>query len=293
MNRPSLRHDTVWRSRNHLLRTLLIQKGYHEITELIMGYLSASDLAALHAALDIKPSKSVRKRYLHPLRDVDPTLQIFQSWVRDDCQILMIGPDTFLLKERIQNPKGYYRHYYPRKPPRLEAWVVGIPPISKANHLRRLAWMRSLRQQWNNHRNPPAVRAEAHATLQDALDLDTLRQCSDLYDHNKPEDNMLDVNTFVGESILVKEFDLFHCSSALSDGPVGLKFLGMRFRLPWDIKRAISPGDSWTPKMACLISMPLTRSAPNTQLPITPTGDPHARLLETGMLLLFSTVTIH
>jgi hypothetical protein len=130
MDRLALRHDDMRRNKNHWLGTLSTHKGYYEIAELIMGYLSASNLAAIHAALKIKPSESVRRHYLHPLRDVDPTLQIFQSWFRDDCQILMIGPDTLLLKERIRNPEAYYRHYHPQKPPQLEAWVVGIPPTS-------------------------------------------------------------------------------------------------------------------------------------------------------------------
>jgi hypothetical protein len=97
-----------------------------------------------------------------------------------------------------------------------------------------------------------ADRAEALVALEDILDLDTLRQCRGLYDHNNPDHNMLDVCTLVGESILVKSFNLLGCSGVLRSGPVGgpvgLRFLGMQFRLPWDINKAISPGDRWTPK---------------------------------------------
>ncbi|KAL2810592.1 hypothetical protein BJX63DRAFT_444545 [Aspergillus granulosus] len=167
-------------------------------------------------ALKIKPSESVRRRYLHPLRDVDPTMRIFQSWFRDDCQILMIGPDTLLLKERIRNPEAYYQHYRGHNFPQLETWVV--------------------------------VRAAALVALEDILNLDTLRQCLCLYDHNKPDHSTLDIYTLAGESILVKYFDLFHCSGVLSSRPVGLRFLGMQFRLPWNINKAISPSDRWTPK---------------------------------------------
>lgn len=123
MNRHALCDDDVRRSKTHWLGALLTHKWYYEISEPVMGYLSASNLAALHAALRIKPSESARRHYLHPLRDVDPTMQIFQSWFRDDCQMLMIGPDALLLKERIQNPEAYYQHYHPRKPPQLGAWL--------------------------------------------------------------------------------------------------------------------------------------------------------------------------
>ncbi|KAL4805727.1 hypothetical protein BDV18DRAFT_12533 [Aspergillus unguis] len=70
---------------NQWLRTLFTNESYYELAEAIIVYLSASDVAALHAALKIKPSELVRRRYLHPLRDVDPTMRIFQSWFRDGC----------------------------------------------------------------------------------------------------------------------------------------------------------------------------------------------------------------
>lgn len=126
---------------------MLTHEGYHETAELIMGYLSASSVAALHAALKIKATKSVRRHYLHPLRDVDPTMKIFQPWFRDDCQILMIGPDTVLWKERIQNPKAYYQHYQGRESPQLEAWVVGIPPTSKSDCRKRVKRVTRLKRE--------------------------------------------------------------------------------------------------------------------------------------------------
>jgi hypothetical protein len=245
MDHFTLDRDNVQRIEYHWLLVMFTHGGYHEIAKLIMGYLSASGVAALHAALKIKPSESVRRHYLHPLRDVDPTMRMFQSWFRDDCEILMIGPDTLLLKERIRNPEAYYQHYRGRKCPQLETWVVGIPPTSKSGHLKRLKRMKRLERKWNNRRNAMVDRAAALVALEDILDLDTLRQCLCLYDHNQPE---LDGYTLVGESILVKYFDLFHCSGVSRSGPVGLRFLGMQFRLPWNISKAISHRDRWTPK---------------------------------------------
>lgn len=88
------------------------------------------------------------------------------------------------------------------------------------------------------------VRGEALAALWDILDRDTLRQCLCLDDHDE-----LDINTSVGESILVKNFNLLSCNTSviLSSDPVGLRFLGMQFRLPWNIKKPISPDPYWTP----------------------------------------------
>jgi hypothetical protein len=39
----------------------------------------------------------------------------------------------------------------------------------------------------------------ALVALEDTLDLDTLRQCLCLYDHNKPDCNTLDVYTLLGK----------------------------------------------------------------------------------------------
>lgn len=249
MDQLALFQDNVQKTGNQRLRTMLTNQGYYELAETIMGYMSASDVAALHAALKIKPSESVRRRYLHPLRDVDPTMRIFQSWLRDDCQILMIGPDTLLLKERIRNPEAYYQHYRGRKRPQLETWVVGIPPTSKSDHPKRLKRINGLKRKWNNRQNARDVRVAANDALQDILELETLRQCQYLYDHNKPDHRMLDVHTFVGESILVKAFMPSDSLSGYSRNskPVRLRFLGIEFFLDWNINKAISPRDCWTP----------------------------------------------
>jgi hypothetical protein len=125
---------------------------------------------------------------------------------------------------------------------------VGIPPTSESDHLKRLKRINRLKRKWKNHRNVQVVRAAALVALEDILDLDTLRQCLCLYDHNNADCNTLDSYTLIGKSILVKAFDLFDCNGLLSSGPVGLRFLGIQFRLPWNINKAISPGDRWTPK---------------------------------------------
>jgi hypothetical protein len=66
MDHLALYRDNVQQIENHWLLVMFTHEGYHEIAKLIMGYLSASNVAALHAALKIKPSESVRRHYLHP-----------------------------------------------------------------------------------------------------------------------------------------------------------------------------------------------------------------------------------
>ncbi|OJZ80358.1 hypothetical protein ASPFODRAFT_53514 [Aspergillus luchuensis CBS 106.47] len=207
-----------------------------------MGYLSASDVAALYAALEIQPSETVRKHYLHPLRDVDPTMQIFQSWLRVDCQIFIIGPDTLLLKERIQNSKAYYQHHHPRKPPQLEAWVVGIPPTSRPDYRGRAGRVTRLNRVSSNKREDINVGAKALIDL-DKILLRTLRQCMCRHGCEGSNDN-----TFTGDSIQAKYFNLIDCVDTWAEGRVSLRVLGMQFRLRWNIDKGVSLRDYWTPK---------------------------------------------
>ena len=250
MDRFALCQGITQKNGNRWLRAMLTHEGYHEIAELIMGYLPASSVVALHAALKIKATKSVRRHYLHPLRDVDPTTQIFQPWIRDDCQILMIGPDNVLLKERIQNPKAYYQHYQGREPPQLEAWVVGIPSTSKSDCRKRVKRITRLKRKLQHEQKDIVVREKALAALWDILDLDTLRQWQCLDDRDELDCNdKLDSNTSIGESILVRSFNLLSCNTSfnLSSHPVSLRLLGMHFYLPWNIKKPILPAPYWTP----------------------------------------------
>ncbi|GIJ91862.1 hypothetical protein Asppvi_010837 [Aspergillus pseudoviridinutans] len=208
-----------------------------------MDALSASSVAALHAAFKIKPSALVYRNYLHPLRDVDPTMRLFQPWQCDKCQIFMIGPDTSQLRERILNPEAYYNCYQGQELPQLEAWVVGLPPTS--NSQRRAKRLARQRKKYQNRQNDMSIRARALVRLTDILDKDTLRQCP--YDCTKE----LDPNTMVGDSILVKVFDLFPSGDCLDSVTVGMKFAESHI------------GDQ---QMACHISMLLTRSVPKKAL---------------------------
>lgn len=220
------------------LRTILTHEGYNGVATTIMDALSASSVAALHAAFKIKPSNLVHEKYLHPLRDVDPTMRLFQPWQCDKCQILMVGPDTSQLRERILNPEAYYKRYQGQRLPQLEAWVVGIPPTSNSQkRAKRLARQKRLYQ---NRENDMSIRVGALVKLTDILDKDTLRQCP--YDTKEP-----DLNTMVGDSILVKTFGLFPSGGCLDPVTVGMKFAGMTFCLPWNVNRSQSSESHWRP----------------------------------------------
>ncbi|KAJ5268515.1 hypothetical protein N7524_005974 [Penicillium chrysogenum] len=93
-----------------------------------MEQLTASDVGALLASLRITPAQHTVETFLQPLRDFDPTMRQFESWFQDKCQILIIGPDTIRLSDRIFNADEYYKGKRPSQT-QLEVWILRYPPI--------------------------------------------------------------------------------------------------------------------------------------------------------------------
>lgn len=124
----------------------------------ILSHSTASATAALLAAFggQLSPSiDDVKDKYLHPLRDVDHTMQRFRSWIQGEYQILMIGPDSRRLLYRIKSPEEYYTECALN--PKLEVWVVAIPDnipgcVEKVGRLQKI---------WRTKRRPLPTRARA------------------------------------------------------------------------------------------------------------------------------------
>lgn len=97
------------------LREFFSNEGYYEIMHAILSESTASATAALLAALgQFSPTIDFTKDdFLHPLRDVDHTMQLIRPWIQGGYQILMIGPDSRRLLYRIKSPEKYYTEYAP------------------------------------------------------------------------------------------------------------------------------------------------------------------------------------
>ena len=127
---------------------LFRHEGYYGIACSIMEQLTASDVGALLASLQITPAQHIVETFLQPLRDFDPTMRQFEPWFQDKCQILIIGPDTIRLSERIFKADEYYKEKRSSQT-RLEAWMIAIPPAFKKSvqgvqHLRHRSHTSSL-----------------------------------------------------------------------------------------------------------------------------------------------------
>ncbi|KAL4782958.1 hypothetical protein BJX76DRAFT_273694 [Aspergillus varians] len=180
------------------LREFFSNEGYYEILHAILSHSTASATAALLAALgQFSPTIDVTENdYLHPLRDVDHTMQLVRPWIQDGYQILMIGPDSRRLLYRIKSPEKYYTEYTPDM--KLEMWVVAIPHgipdcVKNVGRLQRI---------WRTKRWPLNIRARAMMELEQIIDKSIISQYADKLFNEMDEERQI----VSGDNIQVKWF---------------------------------------------------------------------------------------
>lgn len=171
-------------------------EGYYEIACTTMDQMTASDVGALLASLRIIPTQHMKEKFLQPLRDFDHTMRLFEPWFHNECQILIVGPDTVRLNDRIPNANEYYEGKRPHQN-QLEVCIFAIPnklkqSVQDAQRLRHCYHASSLfsRQQ----------RAEALLTGEELLENNLIRQIKS----TEPQPHKVS-----GEYLDVKTFDLF------------------------------------------------------------------------------------
>ncbi|KAE8132147.1 hypothetical protein BDV38DRAFT_287996 [Aspergillus pseudotamarii] len=219
------------------LPTIVRHEGYYEIAQLLMTALSASDVSSLLVALQVQSSTSLCQRYrrfLHPLRDIDPTMRAFDPWIRDKCQILLLGPDCKLLMQRIMDPEAYYTERSCDRD-RLEIWVIAIPPKSQTITKRASRLVRVCRRAQNYARRERAFRKLGKIIDQGLI----LKQYVDDQDIVPCDGPITTCENIRGESVDVKVFDLLMSVSSEyleKRFVVGLDYAGLEFRLEWDIR---------------------------------------------------------
>ncbi|KAE8130866.1 hypothetical protein BDV38DRAFT_289232 [Aspergillus pseudotamarii] len=223
------------------LPTIVAHEGYYEVAQLLMVALSASDVSSLLVALHIQPSTSLCQRYrrfLHPIRDIDPTMRIFDTWIREKCQILLLGHDCRLLMQRIMDPEAYYAEGSCTRDP-LEIWVVALPPNSQRIAKRASRLLRVFHRTSNRAR-----RTRAFSKFRDIIDQGLiLKQYLDGQDLKLCEDRPIVYENIHGQSVHVKAFDLLLSTTMNYDQEnfvVGLHYAGLEFRLAWDIRASKS-----------------------------------------------------
>ncbi|KAL4811397.1 hypothetical protein ASPSYDRAFT_86346 [Aspergillus sydowii CBS 593.65] len=223
------------------LREFFSNEGYYEILHAILSHSTASATAALLAALgQFSPTIDVTENdYLHPLRDVDHTMQLVRPWIQDGYQILMIGPDSRRLLYRIKSPEKYYTEYTPDM--KLEMWVVAIPHgipdcVKNVGRLQRI---------WRTKRWPLNIRARAMMELEQIIDKSIISQYADKLFNEMDEERQI----VSGDNIQVKWFDLKDNYSMSSDRhTIRLEFRGLKCCLPWNLSDS-DPGRShWRPE---------------------------------------------
>ncbi|KAJ5971834.1 uncharacterized protein N7479_001752 [Penicillium vulpinum] len=213
---------------------LFYHAGYYEIACSIMGQLTASDVGALLASLRITLSQHTVETFLQPLRDFDYTMRQFEPWFEEKCQILIIGPDTIRLSDRIFKADKYYKEKRSSQA-RLEVWIIAIPAtfeksVKDVQRLRYRSYASALFSL--------QTRAKAGIAGQKLLENNLIRQIS--YTGFKPR-------KVSGEYLDVNVFNLFNTTTHryLETHLIGLEFAGMEFAIEWNIKDPMSKDHCW------------------------------------------------
>ncbi|KAL6228743.1 hypothetical protein BDW75DRAFT_235683 [Aspergillus navahoensis] len=232
-----------------ILRKIFIHKGYYGIARAIMTHSTASATAALLAALRVHLSSALEDIFLHPLRDVDHTMQLFESWPCEEYQILIVGPDSGRLQSRIKRPEKYYLQNNGQTE-ELEVWIVAIPHGSQ----NRAPEVDRLQRVWNDKRRGKNSRGKALVEFEIICDKSIIRQCADEMLARKGriadvQEMDLCSGTVRGDNIRVKWFNLLlRYRSCLDRSAIRLEFRGLSCCLPWDLSDSESGKDYWKPE---------------------------------------------
>ncbi|CAG8141093.1 unnamed protein product [Penicillium salamii] len=210
-------------------------EGYYEIACSIMEQLTASDVGALLASLQTTPTQHIVETFLQPLRDFDPTMRQFESWFQDKCQILIIGPDTIRLSDRIFKADEYYKKKGSSQA-RLEVWMIAIPATfeKSVEDVQRLRYCTHASGLFSQRKRAKALHAG-----QKLFENNLIRQVS--YTGFKPR-------KVSGEYLDVKVFNLYMTTADCDlDTPhlIGIEFAGMEFGIEWNIKDPKSKDHCW------------------------------------------------
>lgn len=97
--------------------------GQYPIMTSVMGHLNASDTASFLWALEIKPTKTMWKRYLDPMRDLHMIMDWIEQQKVDGVRLLLIGSDVRRWVNRIESPwDESWKREYP-----IMLWVMAVP----------------------------------------------------------------------------------------------------------------------------------------------------------------------
>ncbi|KAJ6020268.1 hypothetical protein N7522_000343 [Penicillium canescens] len=148
--------------------------------------------------------------------------------------ILIIGPDTVRLSDRIFKSEDYYKGK-PSHQTQLEVCIFAIPDNfeKSVEEIRRLRHCYHALSLFSRRE-----RIEALITGEELLENNLIRQIKSI------EPSPCKVS---GEYLDVKVFDLFGSSTHryLQPHLIGLEFAGMEFGIEWNVKDPMSKDDCW------------------------------------------------
>lgn len=132
----------------------IIDGGIYPVMDSIFANLTASDVGALLDALHMRDRFAYARRYLNPLRDIEPSMKYLGNMLKDHT-ILILGEHCIELSQRIMDSERYWKPDSKKLGLVDDVWIVAIPkecdePIAEAAEYLRICRVDHDRGTWGS-----------------------------------------------------------------------------------------------------------------------------------------------
>lgn len=129
MSKPNDKFVEFWTS-------VFTNTSFYGVATAIMDELKASELAYVLDLLGILNIFPYGKKYLNPLRDLDPCTTLFDDLIKQNYTVLLMGPNLKKLVKRIKEPRKYWwtmkymykESYLIKEANNIKLWPVAVHP---------------------------------------------------------------------------------------------------------------------------------------------------------------------
>lgn len=107
-----LQIDNIMTNMNYAgikLRDILSSLNYWIIAENLLWLLTPSEISFLVAVLGIQNHFPYSRKFLNPIREIEPSMKNFETKMKEGYKVIMMGPHMRRLVGRITRPKMYWR----------------------------------------------------------------------------------------------------------------------------------------------------------------------------------------
>lgn len=110
----------------HFLRYIILC-DITPIVDELLPHLKATEVSSLLCATGTTDRFRHARKYLNPLRDIDPSMEYFNNMIRDGHTILVLGDGVETIMHRISKPEEYWESRRWTGCEGRDTWILAIP----------------------------------------------------------------------------------------------------------------------------------------------------------------------